>query len=84
MKLNIHYFASIREQLGVDEQRLELEGDSTVADLIAVLIQTEPKFSAMIEGTPSILIAVNQTVVERSYTLSEDDEVAFFPPMTGG
>lgn len=84
MKLNIHYFASIREQLGVDEQRLELEGDSTVADLIAVLIQTEPKFSAMIEGTPSILIAVNQTVVERNYTLSEDDEVAFFPPMTGG
>jgi len=38
----------------------------------------------MIEATPSILVAVNQTVVNRSYTLSDGDEVAFFPPMTGG
>jgi len=31
-----------------------------------------------------MLVAVNQTVVDKSYRLSENDEVAFFPPMTGG
>lgn len=84
MKLNIHYFASIREQLEVGEQQVELAENSTVADLISSLTRAQPNFSAMIEAVPSILIAVNQTVVERSYALSEGDEVAFFPPMTGG
>lgn len=85
MKLDIHYFASIREKLEVDGQQLEMANNtSSVADLIALLTQVEPKFSAMIEATPSILVAVNQTVVGRSHTLSENDEVAFFPPMTGG
>lgn len=85
MKLDIHYFASIREYLGIDGQQLEVASNTcSVADLIALLSQIEPKFSAMIKETPSILVAVNQTVVGRSHTLSEDDEVAFFPPMTGG
>ncbi|MFT6092500.1 MAG: molybdopterin synthase sulfur carrier subunit [Pseudohongiellaceae bacterium] len=84
MKLNIHYFASVREQMAVEGQQLELTGSTSVAELITLLTRTELKFSAMIEATPSILVAVNQTVVGRSYTLADDDEVAFFPPMTGG
>lgn len=84
MKLKIHYFASIREQLGVGEEQVELAENSTVADLIASLTQAQPRFAAMIEGVPSILVAVNQAIVERSCTLTDDDEVAFFPPMTGG
>ncbi|HAG70679.1 MAG TPA: molybdopterin converting factor subunit 1 [Gammaproteobacteria bacterium] len=84
MKLDIHYFASIRERLGIQGQQLELSGNNNVADLIVSLTQVDAKFSVMIEATPSILVAVNQTVVNRSYTLSDGDEVAFFPPMTGG
>ena len=84
MKLDIRYFASVRERLGVEGQQLELAGSASVAELIALLTRAEPKFSVMIEATPSILVAVNQTVVGRSYTLADDDEVAFFPPMTGG
>jgi len=84
MKLDIHYFASVRERLGVEGQQLELAGSASVAELIALLTRAEPKFSVMIEATPSILVAVNQTVVGRSYILADDDEVAFFPPMTGG
>jgi molybdopterin synthase sulfur carrier subunit len=84
MKLNIHYFASVREQLGVEGQQLELAESPSVAELIVLLARTELKFSAMIEATPSILVAVNQTVVGRSHTLADNDEVAFFPPMTGG
>jgi molybdopterin synthase sulfur carrier subunit len=85
MKLDIHYFASIREQLGIEGQQLELSGNNNnVADLIVSLTKADTKFSVMIEATPSILVAVNQTVVDRSYTLSDGDEVAFFPPMTGG
>ena len=84
MKLDIHYFASIRERLGIQGQQLELSGNNNVADLIVSLTQVDAKFSVMIEATPSILVAVNQTVVNRSYTLSDGDEVAFFPPMKGG
>jgi|TARA_B110000977_G_C10714440_1_gene352637 molybdopterin synthase sulfur carrier subunit len=85
MKLDIHYFASIREQIGIEGQQLELTGNNNnVADLIISLTQVDARFSVMIEATPSILVAVNQTVVDRSYTLSDGDEVAFFPPMTGG
>lgn len=83
--LNIHYFASIREQLGVEGQQLELpSGVNSVADLIDWLALSDSKFEQMIKASSSILIAVNQTVVEKSYILSLDDEVAFFPPMTGG
>lgn len=83
--LNIHYFASIREQLGVEGQQLELpSGVNSVADLIDWLALSDSKFDQMIKTSSSILIAVNQTVVEKSYILSLDDEVAFFPPMTGG
>jgi|TARA_B110000971_G_scaffold55209_1_gene56136 molybdopterin synthase sulfur carrier subunit len=85
MKLDIHYFASIREQLGIEGQQVELsDNNNNVADLIVSLTQVDARFSAMIEATPSILVAVNQTVVDRSYTLSNGDEIAFFPPMTGG
>lgn len=83
--LKIHYFASIREQMGSEGQDYALgQNEQSVADLIAALQASEPKFAAIIEASKTLLVAVNQTVVERSYMLSDGDEVAFFPPMTGG
>ena len=43
-----------------------------------------PAFQSLIESESKILVAVNQIVVDRNYVLSKNDEVAFFPPMTGG
>ncbi|MFK7863989.1 MAG: molybdopterin converting factor subunit 1 [Pseudohongiellaceae bacterium] len=83
--LRIQYFANVREQMGVEGQEMPLSSSiRTVADLMTALESEEPKFAAVVVGTKSLLVAVNQTVVEKSYVLSDDDEVAFFPPMTGG
>lgn len=83
--VKIHYFASVREQMGSEGQEYPLaHNKQTVAELISELQASDPSFAAVVGVTKNLLVAVNQTVVERSYVLSDGDEVAFFPPMTGG
>ena len=83
--LNIQYFASIREALDRSEEQLELPASvATVDQLIAHLLQLNPHFKAVFNGKDKILVAVNQTVADKNCLLSDNDEVAFFPPMTGG
>lgn len=83
--LKIHYFASVREHMGVEVQEFPWAGENhSVAQLILSLEASDSKFAALHTGTKSLLVAVNQIVVERGYVLSDGDEVAFFPPMTGG
>ena len=83
--LTIHYFASVREALGRGEETLELpEGVQDVAGLADHLSAVNPGFKALDSDNGALLVAVNQTVVDRSWKLDENDEVAFFPPMTGG
>lgn len=82
--LNIHYFASVREQLGSAGEQLTLpEGAETVADLIAVL-QSRGAAWALLADPQQVLVAVDQSVSDRSHRLSGSEEIAFFPPMTGG
>lgn len=83
--LKIHYFASVREALDRTEESLELPaGVEDVAGLVSHLAAKNPALQALDNSSNALLVAVNQTVVDRSRKLSEDDEVAFFPPMTGG
>lgn len=83
--LSLHYFASIRERLDKDSEEIELPASvSTVEDLIAHLRRTDPALDALFTANNKILVAVNQTVVSRDHQLAAGDEVAFFPPMTGG
>jgi molybdopterin synthase sulfur carrier subunit len=82
--MNILYFASLREQLDTDhEQWPTLEGLLTVEDLIKQLqARGEPWHRAL--GNPSLIVSVNQEVVHFNHQLTANDEVAFFPPVTGG
>jgi len=88
--LNIQYFASLREALNRSEEELELPQDvKSVQALIDYLVSANPQFEAVFIGggdnkAGKVLAAVNQTIVDRNHPLSENDEVAFFPPMTGG
>lgn len=83
--LTIQYFASIREALQRDQEQLELPGSvSTVDQLISHLLQLNPHFESVFNDDSKILVAVNQTVTDRNCQLADNDEVAFFPPMTGG
>ena len=83
--MKIQYFASIREALDRNEESLELpNGVNSVEALIEHLLMVNPHFSSVFNTDKKVLVAVNQTVVGREHALSDNDEVAFFPPMTGG
>lgn len=80
----IHYFASVRETLGSSAESLDASTDiKTVADLIDVLAKRGGAWS-MLANQDEILVAVDQAVADRGQELIGNEEIAFFPPMTGG
>jgi molybdopterin synthase sulfur carrier subunit len=83
--VKIQYFASLRETLGTQGEELTLPAQvKDVAQLASYLRQGRSVEWAALEDPSRVLIAVNQTIVERSHPLEGAEEVAFFPPMTGG
>lgn len=83
--ITVQYFASVREAMERDSQHLELpDSVTTVAGLMDLLASEDERFAQLCSSGNPLLIAVNQTVVDPSAPLSGNDEVAFFPPMTGG
>lgn len=80
--IDVLFFASIRERLGVD--KLSIEPALTIDQLIAQLIDREGNVWAEVLCAPNVIVAVNQEVADRSRALEDGDEVAFFPPVTGG
>lgn len=83
--LTIQYFASIREALDREQEQLVLPASvATVDQLINHLLQLNPHFDAVFNDDNKVLVAVNQTVTDKNCRLADNDEVAFFPPMTGG
>lgn len=82
--LKIHYFASVREQLARSVESMVLpEGVATVADLVDHLVAQDPG-NALLADPRQVLVAVNQAISGRDHPLHGDEEVAFFPPVTGG
>lgn len=83
--LNIHYFASLREALGQGGEALALPaGVTDVGGLVSHLASQRGGSWSALEDSSRVLVAVNQTIVDRSHPLTGAEEVAFFPPMTGG
>jgi molybdopterin synthase sulfur carrier subunit len=85
LKVKILFFAGLREQLGTAAEDLELPPDvSTVAALRNHLIQRGGTWQSVFADKRLIRIAVNQDMVQPSAGIKAGDEVAFFPPVTGG
>lgn len=81
----IHYFASIREALDCEHENIDLPGDvETVEQLISHLVKKHGSPWSEVLGTNSLMIAVNHEMTDRNAVLGAGDEVAFFPPVTGG
>jgi molybdopterin synthase sulfur carrier subunit len=83
--LQLRYFARLREAFGSEGERLALPGEvRDVAGLVAWLRQRgEPWARELAPGKP-VRVAVNQDMAEPSTPVRSGDEVAFFPPVTGG
>ena len=82
---DILYFARLAEELGLKSEQIDLSAEcKTVADLVALLrIRGEP-FDSTFDGTTRVLVAINQEMSEPDAEISNTDEIAFFPPVTGG
>ncbi len=83
MNLSLHYFASVKESLNCDQESVELASGNTVADLIKQLGERDAPWRQTLQDG-DILVAVNQTMSSLDTKLHPGDEVAFFPPVTGG
>ncbi len=83
--IKIKYFARLSESLGLKSEEIEYNNQiSTAEDLINQLIKRDDNWSNEFSGENKVLLAVNQQMSERDATVKDGDEVAFFPPVTGG
>lgn len=75
MSIQVKFFASLREELSQSETTVEQA--STVADVWTQATQSSPQPN-------NLLVAINLDYATMQSTVSDGDEVAFFPPVTGG
>lgn len=78
MHINVLLFASLRERFGQGAVELDLITATSVGCLWQLLSATEQRLSGR------VLCAVNQQFAHHEVVLRDGDEVAFFPPITGG
>jgi molybdopterin synthase sulfur carrier subunit len=84
MTVKILYFAALREALGLPGEELELlPGITSVGELRSQLAKRGPPWLAL-ETMKNLRVAVNQTMAAAETAVANGDEVAFFPPVTGG
>ena len=81
----ILYFASLRDRLGRSEETVVLPAEvRTVRALLAWLRAREPAFALLLEEGQTIRVAVNQGFAAIADPVAPGDEIALFPPVTGG
>lgn len=81
--IKILYFARLGEQLGSRSESLESDGLTQIKQLVDLLkSRGEPWDSAFKTG--HVLVAINQEMTDFDGPLKDGDEIAFFPPVTGG
>jgi molybdopterin synthase sulfur carrier subunit len=85
MKIKVLYFASLREKVGKEAEEIELPaGVATVAALRSHLRGRGGGYEAAFAEKALLRAAVNQDMAQPAAPVKAGDEVAFFPPVTGG
>ncbi|MEP5766566.1 MAG: molybdopterin converting factor subunit 1 [Halieaceae bacterium] len=82
--IKVLFFARLREQVGESSLQLSAaEAPATVGELLTQLRQRGQGWDAAL-ADDKLLCAVNQQQVDAGQSIADGDEVAFFPPVTGG
>lgn len=85
MTIQLVFLARLRERFGVSREVFALSpGIATVATLLAELRERGGAFAEELAPTRAFRVAVNQDVVSLDHAVKAGDEVAIFPPVTGG
>jgi molybdopterin synthase sulfur carrier subunit len=83
IKVRVRYFASLRETLGAGET-VELAPGSTLGTLRDLLVERGGRHAEVLAAGRAVRSAVDQVMAGEATVLTDDAEVAFFPPVTGG
>ncbi|MEL4179865.1 molybdopterin converting factor subunit 1 [Roseateles sp. PN1] len=83
IKIEVRYFAALREQLGA-AQSLELAQAASVGELRDLLIASSSQHAQALSRAKALRCALNKNLCAETALLSDGDELAFFPPVTGG
>lgn len=81
--MQVLYFAWVRERIGVPREAVESSA-KTVAELVAELSAREERYAVAFSDLSALRVAVDQVLSDFEAPLAGVQEVAFFPPMTGG
>jgi molybdopterin synthase sulfur carrier subunit len=84
MQLKVLYLARLRDALGRGSEELELPAASTVATLLERLRDRGGPWARELASGRAVRVAVNQQMAAKIAPLEDGDEVALFPPVTGG
>lgn len=82
-QVKIRFFASFREKTGLEEMTLDVGDKTTVAQIIDELTESLGGLKELFKGG-SAIVAVNHEVVKPESTVQDGDEIAIFPPVSGG
>ena len=83
--MKILYFAWIRSRVGLSEETVYLPDNvSTVRELLDWLRQRGPQYAEVLQDTSVVRVAVNEEYASLDVPVAASDEVALFPPVTGG
>ena len=81
----IKYFSWVRENVGTSEEVINIPDEINTADkLISYLINKDEKYKKAFKRRKTIKIALNKEYISKTTTIKNEDEIAFFPPVTGG
>lgn len=83
--MRVLYFAWVKSKVGIGEEQVDLPaGVATVGSLLDWLSQRSDKHAAALANRAVVRVAVNQEYVGADHPVRPGDEVALFPPVTGG
>lgn len=81
MNVKVHLFSIARDIAGFEERTLALNENATIESVYEHLVRSNPQF---VNWKSTLRFAVNHEYVDNGYKLSDGDEVAVIPPVSGG
>ena len=83
--MNILYFSWIKDGIGKNREEIDIdESIKTISDLIDFLINKNEDYKKVFSDLSSVKFSKNMNLVSIDENINNNDEIAFFPPMTGG
>ena len=83
--MKILYFSWIKDKIGKTHEDIQIKDNiKTIDDLIAYLKKSNESYEEIFKDTSSIKVSINMETANFKDQINNNDEVAFFPPMTGG